>query len=88
MPMLDMPPDVQNTIDAHTKALRNEPVSARFLTHLPGTMLGASAQDKGEKRLIEIKSEARKHNTLLERLIQVTKEQLGSKPLIPVWTGE
>jgi hypothetical protein len=86
MPMLDMPPDVQNTIDAHTKALRNEPMSSRFLTMLPGTMLGA-VQDKGEKRLTEIKTESQKHNKLLEQLIQVTKVQLGQKPLIPVWTG-
>lgn len=85
---LNMPPDVQDTLDKHAKALRNEPIVSRFLTGLPGASVGVSNKwDKDQKKLGEIKDEAKKHNTLLERMINVIREQSWGGERIAVYAG-
>jgi len=58
------------------------PTVSRFLTRAPGTMVGVSnAWDKNERRLTELKAEARKQGRLLERIARAI-ERGGQKLLV------
>jgi len=64
------------------------PMISRFLTGLPGASVGVSNKwDKDQKKLGEIKDEAKKHNTLLERMINVIREQGWGGERIAVYAG-
>lgn len=71
-----------------SKKAQNTAISARFLTGMPGSSVNVSSQwEKNEKRLGELRTEAKRQNTLLERLIQVTREQMGGTERIMVYNG-
>jgi len=79
LPVLKMDPTSEDVLREHTKALKNEPLVSRFLTRQPGSTVNVSnAWSKNERKLGELKVESRKHNVLLERLIQVVRDQNGT----------